>query len=230
MSPPSSLFRAENIVIGPLKQELSFTLDAGRVIWITGPSGQGKTTLLRTLARLLAPEKGAMYLGGVPWTRIAPAIWRSRVLYTHQKATLFAGTVENNFITPFGLHVRKNLEPDPGVASSLMQRLLLPAYILDRDAFTLSVGESSRVALVRSLLVQPDVLLLDEITASLDPEARDAALGILEEWVSSGNRGIIAASHDETVRNSLPGLQITLGKGLSKDPIVPGNHIEDDKL
>ncbi len=95
-------------------------------------------------------------------------------------------------------------------ATQYLTRLLLPEEILDRDAMVISVGEASRVALVRALLLNPDILLLDEPTAALDPAGRAAMAQLLSEWVSLPKRGIVGVTHDESVRNLLPGREVLL--------------------
>jgi ABC-type iron transport system FetAB ATPase subunit len=95
-------------------------------------------------------------------------------------------------------------------ASMYLKRLFLPEGILERDALVISVGEASRVALVRALLLRPDVLLLDEPTAALDPDSKEAAADLLREWVSSSNRGIVGVTHDESLRRLLPGHEVRL--------------------
>lgn len=95
-------------------------------------------------------------------------------------------------------------------ARDLLSRLKLPGDILGRDSFVLSVGEAARVALVRGLLVEPQILLCDEPTAALDQESRDAAVEVLRQWVTEGHRGIIGVSHDETFKQILVGREVSL--------------------
>jgi len=151
-----------------------------------------------------------MRLEGVSYQAVPAATWRARAAYLHQKPVMFPGSVMANLQRAFTFRGRDKATGDLDPARRRLDRLMLPPDILNRDALTLSVGEGARVALVRSLLVDPLVLLLDEPTAALDSAARDRLASLLAEWVSSGNRGIIGVSHDEEFIMRLPGKRISL--------------------
>jgi len=151
-----------------------------------------------------------MTLQGISWTDIPATTWRTEVVYVHQKPVLFPGNVESNLRRAFSFQGRSRAHPDLAWAGASLSRLLLPEDVLARDALTLSVGEGCRVALVRALMLDPKVLLLDEPSAALDSKATEAVAGLLQEWIASGVRGIIAAGHDEGMIRLLPGQEITL--------------------
>ncbi|PKM41846.1 MAG: ABC transporter [Firmicutes bacterium HGW-Firmicutes-8] len=177
--------------------EVSGLLEEGGVLNICGPSGSGKTTLLRILAKLKETGGGSVFLQGKPWTDFSPSGWRRKVYYLAQKPAIFDGTVEENLKKPFELAaVKTDLRFDLDRAARLMERLYLPQELLTRDARTLSGGESSRVALVRALLVEPSVLLLDEPLAALDRTAASAVIELIAEWLEeTGGRGAALVSH-----------------------------------
>lgn len=191
---------------------LSFTLAPSNVVWLTGPSGSGKTTLLKSLARLIAHHSGEIRFRGLTREDLPAAQWRSQVLYVHQKAVMFPGTVRSNLSRAFTLSLRHRQEPVIAEARDYLSRLMLPDDIIERDALVLSVGEAARVALVRALMVRPQILLLDEPTASLDPESREATAELLKEWLASNERGIVAVSHDDVLRTRLPGDEVRVAR------------------
>lgn len=195
---------------GKVVKEISFVLRRATVVWVRGPSGEGKTTLLKSLARLTSPVGGEMSLEGVSWRSIPATAWRRSVVYLHQKPVLFRGTVHSNILTAFDLKTRAKQAPDMESAKEILACLMLPAEMLERDALTLSVGEASRVALIRALIAEPRILLLDEPTSALDANAAEALAALLQKWISTGKRGIVGASHDEDFLDRLPGRQIDL--------------------
>ena len=133
------------------------------------------------------------------------------MLYVSQKPVLFGGSVRENIFKPFGLRLDKDRIPRIGSVTTLLGKLYLSDSILERDAMTLSVGEAARICLIRSLLLTPEILLLDEPTASLDLDSRKAVAKTLKEWLSLTDSGIIGVTHDETLTEMAPGLEIHLG-------------------
>ena len=177
---------------------VSGAVAAGGVRVVRGASGAGKTTLLRILARLTTCLEGQVFLDGRNWRNFPGPLWRTLVHYLAQTPALFHGTVGANLAKPFETRlVRSRKSFDPQAARSLLEEVLLPAGIWDQDARTLSGGEAIRVALVRSLTLDPRVLLLDEPTAALDARAREAVLRLLAQWVAGDGRAVVLVSHQE---------------------------------
>lgn len=201
--------------------KVSGAVAEGGILSVKGPSGSGKSTLLRILARLLAPEGGDIYLQGQHWREIPPETWRRRVQYLSQKPIMLGGTVEDNFRLPFAV---KNAQEPGGytrdIAEAYMQALELPLSFMSQKAQTLSGGEASRVALIRALLTNPEVLLLDEPTAYLDGDSRNRVVQMISDWVrEEPGRAIIIVSHNEEDISSLDQLAV-LEIGAYKEALV----------
>lgn len=179
---------------------VSSSLEEGGVLLIKGPSGSGKTTLLRILARLQECDSGRVYFEGKDWLSIPSQLWRSRINYTAQKPAIFNGTVLDNLKKPFELKIKKegfNLSE----AEKVLKELMLDQEILGQDARTLSGGEAARIALLRSILFSPDILLLDEPTASLDEKSGKAVVDYLKKWVKQKpGRGIVMVTHTHDLK------------------------------
>jgi len=184
---------------GPATRQItvSANLPAGGALAVCGPSGAGKSTLLRVLARLRECSAGEVRLAGIGWRDFPAVFWRRQVHYLAQRPALFDGTVLENLKKPFELAaVKKELSFDATAVNAGMERLLLPAALLAQDARTLSGGEAARVALLRALLLNPAVLLLDEPTAALDEKAREAVMEVVGEWLQGEHpRGVVMVSH-----------------------------------
>lgn len=179
---------------------------AGQILQVTGVSGSGKSTLLRMLARLLQRESGTMTFDGQSDTHYNPQLWRTKVHYLPQKPAMTSGSVWQNIIYPFTLKIRHGMViPDKAAVQAQLQSLGLTSGVLDQEVNLLSWGEKQRVALIRSLLIDPSVLLLDEPTASLDADSRQIVMELVTQWIAgSQNRAVILVSHNDEDISGVP--------------------------
>ena len=159
-----SLRRGRDAVL----HDISFSVDKGEILVIIGPSGSGKSSLLRCLNRLEEPQSGLIQLDGTDITESPVTALRRRVGMIFQQAVSFEGSVADNIA--FGPTLcgeslsRKRIH-------ELMDLASLEPELTDKDAHELSGGQEQRLAIARALANQPDVLLLDEPTSALDPIA-----------------------------------------------------------
>ena len=148
----------------------------GEVLGLLGPTGAGKSTLLRLLAGLVKADHGELYFESQPFASHDLALSaRQRMTLVHQIPLLLAGTVRFNI--EYGLRLRGQRERADKV-DAILDRLGLSKFAL-QSALTLSGGQTQLVALARALVIEPDVLLLDEPTAHLDP----AHVALVEETI-----------------------------------------------
>jgi putative ABC transport system ATP-binding protein len=161
--------------------------DSGITV-LVGPSGAGKSTLLRLLNRLEVPTAGDVRFRGEPIDAIDPLALRRRVGMVFQRPAPFPGTVRDNLLVA-----------DPGGSDDELRAALdaarLDAGFLDRDADELSGGEAQRMCLARTLVTQPEALLMDEPTSSLDPDARGALEQTARRLAARG-RPLVWVTHD----------------------------------
>jgi putative ABC transport system ATP-binding protein len=166
--------------------EVTASIPASGITVVSGPSGAGKTTLLRLCNRLEVPDAGAVCYRGRPLDELDPLVLRRRVGMVFQRPAPFPGSVADNLAVA-------HPDADAEEMSAALKRVALDPGLLGQDSRTLSGGELQRMCLARTLVTEPETLLLDEPTSALDEQpkrvfeatARDlAAQGITLLWVT----------------------------------------------
>jgi putative ABC transport system ATP-binding protein len=148
----------------PVLHGIDCSFRKGVVTAIAGPSGAGKTSLLRCLNRLEEVDSGEVLLDGVDIRSIDPTQLRRRVGMIFQTPVIFEGGVKAN--------LAYGLDPLPDKAlSDALEACGLDSSFLARDSSALSVGQAQRVCIARALIRDPEVLLMDEPTSALDQDA-----------------------------------------------------------
>jgi len=175
-----------------LLSDISFEISAGERVAIFGPSGAGKSTLIRLLNRLDEPSDGTVYLEGQDYRQIPPRKLRRRLGMVMQQPNLFPGTVGENI--RFGPQAQGKLLEDEKI-EALLSSVDLEGFA-DREVSKLSGGEAQRVNLARTLANQPEVLLLDEPTSSLDQDSRQEVEQTIMAILQSRGVTCILVSHD----------------------------------
>jgi len=179
-----------------LLRGLTLEVPAGELTAVVGPSGGGKSTLVRLLNRLEEADGGRILLFGEELAGLDPLLLRRRVGLVPQKPFMFEGSVLDNLQRPF--HLRE--EPPPAADSEALLSVLalcrLGSELLPRVARSLSLGQQQRVSLARSLVTCPEVLLLDEPTSALDRPTADRLAATLREICRSRRLTILMVTHD----------------------------------
>lgn len=174
-------------------KSINLELNKGEVIVIIGPSGCGKSTLLRCLNGLEDIQGGEIYLGGKLLQKNAKDIssMRQKIGMVFQSYDLFPHktVLENILLAPVKVQKRKRAEAE-AEAMELLERVGLADRKNDYPR-QLSGGQKQRIAIVRALIMHPEVLLLDEITAALDPEMVHEVLQVVLDLAKSGSTMLI---------------------------------------
>ncbi|MCU0887306.1 MAG: ABC transporter ATP-binding protein [Rubritepida sp.] len=201
----------------PAVEDLSFTIAAGETLGLLGGNGAGKTTTIAMLLGLLLPTSGRIVALG------------------HDMATdRFAALARMNFSSPYialphRISVRENLlvyghlynVPKLGARIARLADELQLGEFLDRPAGELSAGQKTRVALAKAMINTPDLLLLDEPTASLDPDTGDWVRSRLEAYRAETGCAILLASHNMAEVERLCGQVLMLKQGRVVDQGSP---------
>ncbi|MFC7488654.1 ABC transporter ATP-binding protein [Knoellia sp. CPCC 206453] len=162
--------------------DVSFTVPAGEITALAGPSGGGKSTLMDLTMRLRELDSGAIRLGGVDVRDLSLAALRRQIGWVDQDATLLDGTIADN--VRMGAHNVSDVEIESCLRqvklSHLVDRGLGVNALVGHRGASLSGGERQRVAVARALVRRPAVLLLDEVTSQLDSDSEAALRDILD--------------------------------------------------
>ncbi|KAM1519743.1 hypothetical protein ACFX1Z_022514 [Malus domestica] len=171
---------------------LTLDIPKGLIMGVIGPSGSGKSTLLRALNRLWEPPSGTVFLDGRDILDVDVLSLRRKVGMLFQLPVLFEGTVADNI--RYGPQLKGKKVGDEDV-HKLLTPVDLDSSFSTKTGSEMSVGQSQRVALARTLANSPEVLLLDEPTSALDPISTERIEGALEKLKQKQGMTIVMVSH-----------------------------------
>ena len=175
-------------------EPVDLTLAAGELVFLSGPSGSGKSLLLRAIADL-DPHMGEVWLDGARRSQVPAPEWRHRVALLPAEAHWWADLVREHL---------------PEGSEALLADLGFGPETLDWAIARLSTGERQRLALARVLSNRPQVLLLDEATANLDPPNRDRVEALVEGYRVEHGAAVLWVSHDPEQRERIGGRRLVI--------------------
>ncbi|VVB89908.1 putative ABC transporter ATP-binding protein [uncultured archaeon] len=186
---------------------LDLKVQQGELITIMGASGSGKSTLLRLINRLSEIDSGIILLNGRDIRDHNPMELRKKIGMVFQLPVVFRGSVRENIA--FGMKLWKNdIDLD-----ALADDAAIPKNLLDADAGQLSIGEKQRVCIARALANQPEVLLLDEPTSSLDYKAAGKIEMLLLDLRTKKNLTVLWVTHEREQAERIGGRRLILMEG-----------------
>ncbi|MDP3386932.1 MAG: ABC transporter ATP-binding protein [Eubacteriales bacterium] len=204
------MFRFQNVTYKDIINIKSLTIPSKKIVCITGESGGGKTTLLKLLNKMISPDSGEIFYLDEPLEELDAISLRRKVIMLPQNPAIYNGTVKDNLL--IGLKFsEKAMESDDKLFISLQSARLNKK--LDDSVDNLSGGEKQRLALARVLLLNPDVFLLDEPSASLDEETEKIIIENLVAQCKQNAKSIIMVTHSNKIATTYSDLIIRIDKG-----------------
>ena len=180
-----------------------------QVTCIVGPSGGGKTSLLRILNRLNPPDSGRVLYNGEDIQGMDPVALRRRVVMLSQTPVLYPGDIRDN------LQIGRVFSQKPPLSDFLLRKALCQVGVdklLDEPCSTLSGGEKQRLCLARVLLMDAETYLLDEPSAALDKKTERAIVDGLAQHVQKSGKQLILVTHSPDIAQRYPNSLVSIGQ------------------
>lgn len=173
---------------GTLFENVNLSLSPGEIIFLKGKSGSGKSQFLKSIVSLTSVEKGQIYFNGEKVTDLNLPQIRSKIHFVSQHFPTGAQSVRDFLTGPYKLGVYKDKKPS----------FNLDEKFLNKRISLLSGGERQMVHLIRSLSLEPEILLLDEPISAMDPGTKEEAIALIKKFLESGG-AVIWVTHDPPV-------------------------------
>jgi len=180
----------------PVLEDASFSVERGEVVAILGPNGTGKTTLLKCLNRILTPVAGAVWIKGQPISAFSRNALAQKMGYVEQQRRGSRATVFNAVLLGRKPYIRWDItQNDMAIAARALDTLGLAGFAL-RYMDELSGGELQKVVIARALAQEPEILLMDEPTSSLDLKNQLEVLHLIRQISREQGIAAVVAMHD----------------------------------
>ncbi|CAM03823.1 peptide/nickel transport system ATP-binding protein [Saccharopolyspora erythraea NRRL 2338] len=206
---------------GPFRavDDVSFAVAAGSTLAVVGESGCGKSTIARSLVRLLTPTSGSILLGGRDIARLGerhlrPLRPRIQMVFQDPYGSLDPRLSAAEIVgEPLRLHGVRSRTERTREAAALLDRVGLPAHALDRRPAEFSGGQRQRIGIARALASRPEVLVCDEATSALDVSVQAQVLALLREIQRESSLTYLFISHDLAVVREISDQIVVMRKG-----------------
>ncbi len=212
--------------------DIDLEVSKGEIIVIFGPSGSGKSTFLRCINLLEFPTKGQILFDGKPTDKINKTLLRNKIGMIFQNFNLFSNltVIENLTLAPIKTKLMTKIAAHKEAIKYLEKISLLDKENIYPDK--LSGGQKQRVAIIRALMMKPDILLIDEPTSALDSEMIKEVLNLLKDIKNEGITMIIV-SHELDFAKEIATKIIFMDKGKLVEDGTPEevfNHPKTERL
>ncbi len=208
----------------PVLRDVSVDIASGSLTALLGPSGGGKSTLLRIIAGLESPDSGSVVISGVDATRLSPQRRNVGFVFQHYAAFKHLSVFRN---VAFGLEIRKRPKPEIRKRVNELLELVHLEQFANRYPAQLSGGQRQRMALARALAVEPEVLLLDEPFGALDAQVRKELRAWLRRLHDEVHVTTVFVTHDQEEAMDVADAIVVLADGEVKQAGSPAELYEN---
>jgi putative ABC transport system ATP-binding protein len=208
------MIRFENITISfkgvDIVTDFSLDVKKGEHAVLTGQSGSGKTSILKTLTGVVVPGKGDIFINGIKVDCLSVVETRKKICYVPQKVVFDPDENVRDFIMlPFSFKANRDIVPEESLIKKRLESVGLETDLFDKMMSEVSGGQQQRLAIVRGLLLKREIYLLDEITSNLDGTNKKLIIDIFKNM---NDVSILSVGHDEEWINCATSV-VDLGKG-----------------
>lgn len=193
-------------------KNLNIRIESRDYISIVGPSGSGKSTFLKLCNNLISPSEGNISFNNKNVSEYNPIELKKEIAYCFQMPHLFGDTVMDNLNFPFKI---RNKKVDMDRIKYLFSLFSMDEEFINEKVLNLSGGEKQRIALMRTLMFTPEVLLLDEVTSALDSENTLIVENIINKLNNEGST-VLWVTHNEEQSTKYANKLLTLENGEIK--------------
>jgi len=204
------MFKLENVKFKDILEIENLEIEDNLITAILGPSGGGKTTILKLLNNMISADSGKIYYQGKEIEEYNPIKLRRKVVMLPQDPELFKGNIKDNFrITE---EITSSELSDEEAYENLLKKVSLPKSLSD-NAADLSGGEKQRLALARVMLLEPDTLLLDEPSSSLDLQTEEKIINMVVKYAKDNCRTMVMVTHNPNIAEEFADRIINIEEG-----------------
>lgn len=206
------MFRLKNVKYKDILEVEDLIINKREKTCIVGKSGGGKSTFLKLLNNMISPNKGKIYFKDKDINQYDPIELRREVKMLPQNPVTFSGTIRDNFIKTLLYNDLESISDQKYI--SLLKKVKLEKQNLDNKAEKLSGGEKQRLALARMLLLDPEILLLDEPSSSLDQETEEFIIEMVVNYIDNKNGTLIMVTHSNDIADEYGDRIMTINDGI----------------
>jgi len=171
---------------------IDLVIEQGTSVVLVGPSGSGKSSLIKTVVGALPLSSGSLTVDGVTLSPESAHLIRSKIAFIGQEPLMGAELVRDALMLPFSFKAHHGRDPSQESLSELLVAVGLDASILDKKSSEISGGEKQRIAILRALILNKSIIVADEFTSALDPKSKQQVMKMLLD----GGKTVLSVSHD----------------------------------